>query len=125
MKAPESPVPEPEKKSQPSKASARKKAKAPRRRAPILLELTYTLFMLIIIGTGLSTAVLSLLAGADILMVVVRTGGALLTVGFVLWVTYWLMTASIIEVRRQQVIEEAAKKRAAAEKGQSTLEFEA
>jgi hypothetical protein len=123
MKEPETPKTKPEKKPRPGKAS--KKSKLPRRRAPILLELTYTLFMLMVIGTGVSTALLSLLAGADTLMVVVRTGAAVLSVGFILWVVYWLMATSIIEARRQQVIEEAAKQRAAAEKVQSTMEFEA
>jgi len=123
MSESEAPKKKPEKKPRPGKAS--KKAKVPRRRAPVLLELAYTLFMLMVIGAGVSTAVLSLLAGADILMVVVRTGGAVLSVGFILWVVYWLMATSIIEVRRQQVIEEAAKQRAASEKAQSTMEFEA
>jgi hypothetical protein len=108
-----------------NKLSAPKKVKPPRRRAPILLELTYTLFVLIVLGAGISTAVISLLAGADLLMVVVRSGGALLSVGFILWVVYWLMATGIIEARRQQVLEEAARQKAAAEKAQSTLEFEA
>ena len=127
MNAPAAPKPKPEKISRNAKAKtpASKKVKPPRRRAPILLELTYTLFVLVVIGAGVSTAVISLLAGADMLMVVVRSGGALLSTGFILWIVYWLMATGIIEVRRQQVLEEAAKQKAAAEKGQSTVEFEA
>jgi hypothetical protein len=108
-----------------SAKTALKKMKVPRRRAPILLELAYSLFVLIVIGATLSTGVLSLLAGADPLMVVVRSAGALLSTGFILWLVYWLMATSIIEARRQQVLEEAARQKAAAEKAQSTLEFEA
>lgn len=129
MTTPAVPKPKPEKKprggKKNTKPAAPKKAKPPRRRAPILLELTYTLFVLIVLGASVSTAVISLLAGADLLMVVVRSGGVLLSVGFILWVVYWLMATGIIEARRQQVIEEAARQKAATEKAQSTLEFEA
>ena len=117
--------PKADKKPKPVKPPAPKKVKLPRRRAPILLELTYTLFVLIVIGVTLLTALLSLLAGADILMVVVRSGGALLSTGFILWIFYWIMATSIIEARRQHVLAEAARQKAAAEKAHSTVELEA
>ncbi len=108
------------------KSRAPKKAAPPRRRAPILLEAAYTLFVLVILGTGLSTALISWLAGADLLMVVVRAGGALLVTGLILWIVYWLMANGVVEARRQLVIEEAQKRKAAqAEQVQSTMEFEA
>jgi hypothetical protein len=130
MTEPTAPEPKREKKpkpvkTKPAKPPVVKKVKPPRRRAPILLELTYTLFMLIVLGATVTTAVISLLAGADLLMVVVRTGGVLLTVGFILWVVYWLVATGIIEARRQQVLEEASRQKAAAEKASSTMEFEA
>ncbi len=110
----------------PPKKPAPKKA-APRR-APVLLEITYTLFMLIVIGAGLATASLSLMAEADLLMVVVRTGGVLLLTGLILWIVYWLIANGVVEARRQQVLEEARQQKAAAaaaDQAQSTVEFEA
>ena len=126
MTKPVAPNAKPEKKPRSGKKAAPpKKVKLARRRAPILLELTYTLFVMVVIGTALSTAIISLLAGADLLMVVVRSGAALLSTGFIFWVVYWLMATGIIEVRRQQVIEEAVKQKDAAAKAQSTVNFEA
>ena len=110
-----------------TKAPSAKGASA--RRAPILLELIYALFLLAVVGMGLITALLSWLAGADLLMIVVRSGGACLVTGLLAWLIYWQIANGVVEARRQQVLEEAAKQKAAraAEAGKtaSTMEFEA
>lgn len=111
-----------------AKPPAPKKAAPPHRRAPILIEVVYTLCVIIVIGVTLSVALISWLAGADLLMIVVRTGSALLVTGLLLWVIYWFMANGVVEARRQQVLDEALKRKAAAtaaEKAQSTMEFEA
>ena len=113
---------------QPEKKAAVAKG-GPARRAPILLELVYALFLLAVIGMGLGTALLSWLAGADLLMIVVRSGGACLVTGLLAWILYWQIANGVVEARRQQVLEEAAKQKAAraaeAGKAASTMEFEA
>ena len=118
----------------PKPARASKKSPRPaRRHGPVLLELTYALFVIIVIGVGLSIALLSWLAGADLLMIVVRTGSAFLVTGLLLWVVYWQIANGMVEVRRQQLLDEAEKQKAAraaaqaaqAETAQSTMEFEA
>ena len=118
----------------PKPARASKKSPRPaRRHGPVLLELTYALFVIIVIGVGLSIALLSWLAGADLLMIVVRTGSAFLVTGLLLWVVYWQIANGMVEVRRQQLLDEAERQKAAraaaqaaqAETAQSTMEFEA
>lgn len=130
MSTPSTPAPQ-----KPAKRPAKKSpaaAKAPVRRAPILLELTYTVFVLVVIGVGVGTAIMSWLAGADLLMIVVRAGGACLVVGLLTWIIYWQIANGVVEARRQQVLEEAAKQKAAraaqaaqADQATSTIEFEA
>jgi hypothetical protein len=139
MSTPAAPAPKAQKKAKPvrpSKKPAKGKGSQPAqsapRRAPILLELVYTVLVLVVIGVGLSAAILSWMAGADLLMIVVRAGGACLVTGLLAWIIYWLIANGVVEARRQQVLEEAAKQKAArmaqaapADKAESTMEFEA
>lgn len=127
--------------SKPSKSksarAAKKTSRPARRHAPVLLELTYALFTIIVMIVGVSIALLSWLAGADLLMIVVRTGSAFLVTGLLLWVVYWQIANGMVEMRRQQLLEEAEKEKTAriaqaaaqaaaqAEAAQSTMEFEA
>jgi hypothetical protein len=77
-----------------NKEGAPKKTRAPR--APMLIETAYAVSLYTVILATLITTILSLLAGADLLMVVVRGGSVVLVLGFLAWVlNYWLMHGAL------------------------------
>jgi len=58
---------------------------------PILLETAFTISRSLVILTGAGVAVLSLLAGNDIVVTALRSVAAILVTGFLLWVITWLL----------------------------------
>lgn len=109
-----------------TKAEAEPKEKAARStcRAPVLIEAAQTLSQVIVIAVGVTTALLSVIVGANLFVVMARSGAAVLALGFLLWAFNWLVAQGALKAFRAQM--DAAKKRArrAADSG-SRVELEA
>ena len=61
------------------------------RPVPILLETAFTVSRISVILIGLTAAVLSLLAGNDVLSSAIRSVVAMLVMAFLLWLITWLV----------------------------------
>ena len=85
-------------------------------RPTLLLETVHVLSRLAVIGVGLGVALLSAMAGSDMLAVAVRAGGAMLGMGLLLWFINWVLHRAVLEMVRLQLAEAA---------GQSSTEWEA
>ncbi|MBI3762796.1 MAG: hypothetical protein HY260_13190 [Chloroflexi bacterium] len=87
-------------------------------RPTLLLETAHTLSQILVTTVGVGVALMSVLAGADLLMVIARAGGAVLAVGWLLWLANWLLQRGVSETARRQ-LEEAARQ------SKSPMEWEA
>ncbi|HHH83785.1 MAG TPA: hypothetical protein ENL35_12465 [Chloroflexi bacterium] len=71
-------------------------------RSPILIESALAVSKISILVTGISTAVLSALAGAPIFIIALRSGVAIIGLGLILWaMNYALARATLRSVREQ------------------------
>ncbi len=85
----------------PSNPEGKKPAreKAPKEaRLPILWETVSTLSQLTITLTGLAVAVISYIHGSNLLMSAVRAGAAMLCLGIVLYVIYWMVARGSLDM---------------------------
>lgn len=115
-----------EKESKPATKEKEKKAAAPRApkgvRLPVLWETVNTLSQLTITFTGLAVAVVSFFNGNNILMCAVRAGAAMLSIGIVLYIIYWMiargsmdMMFSLYKERQNEIKQHSS--------GNSTMEY--
>ncbi len=70
---------------------------------PFLLEFTLTVSRLVVILVGVLTALISVIAGAEIWVVALRTGAAILSLGFLTWSVNWLLSHNTLEAVRVQM----------------------
>jgi len=77
---------------------------------PYLLELSITLWQLLVLAVGVLTAVLSWLNGVEVLMITLRSGAAMLSLGALAWLTNWMLNQQMLEalVRFQESKKEEA-----------------
>lgn len=112
--------PEPAKK---EKAPEQKPAKAQKNvRLPILWEVVNTFSQLIVTLLGLATAVISYLNGTNLFMSVVRAGAAMLAVGLVLWVIYWMIARGTLDLMHD-LYAVRQKEKESQSAGRSTVSF--
>jgi hypothetical protein len=67
-------------------------------RLPILWETVNTLSRIIVTLLGVAVAVISYLSGSGYLMSAIRAGAAMLGVGFILWLVYWMIVKGSIDM---------------------------
>lgn len=78
---------------QKNKGSKRKQQPA----VPYLLELSLTLWQVLVLTVGVLTAVLSWVNGADLIMITVRSGAAMFSLGALAWLTNWMLSQQMLE----------------------------
>jgi hypothetical protein len=93
---PEAPVkPRQEKKEKPKKE--KKKPQADEVQLPILVELTYSVSILFLIFVGLAMIVVSVLTGANLLNLILRTSAALLFVGSLVVLIFHQVSSGVLQ----------------------------
>jgi hypothetical protein len=76
---------------------------------PVLVELTYSISMLLLIFVGLSVVIVSVLTGASLLNLVLRTSAAMLAMGCLLVVIFYQVSSGSLQASLAEQ-EEAEKK---------------
>lgn len=90
-------------KEQPKDSKKDDKQPAPEKKAknvklPVLWETVNTFSQLIVTLLGLAVAVVSYINGSGFLMSAVRAGAAMLGVGLVLWLIYWMVARGSLDL---------------------------
>jgi hypothetical protein len=84
------------------KPEKEKKVTAPKTpkgtRLPILWETVNTLSRIIITLTGIGVAVMSYFHGSNFLMCAVRAGAAMVSIGLLFWMIYWMITRGTLDL---------------------------
>jgi hypothetical protein len=114
IKNPENP-PAPETPAKPRKEKKEKPKKEKRKpqgndvHLPVLVELTYSVSVLLLILVGLSVVIVSVLTGASLLNLVLRTSAAMLAIGCLLVVIFYQVSSGSLQASLAEQ-EEAQKK---------------
>jgi hypothetical protein len=77
---------------------------------PILWETVNTFSRIIVTLLGVAVAVISFFSGSGYLMSAIRAGVAMLGVGFILWLIYWMIVKGSIKMMRDLVIKQENQK---------------
>ncbi len=86
--------------------SAKKKQPVP---VPLLLDASITATQIVVLVVGVSTLVLSLLAGALMWVAALRGAAALLAVGLILWLANWHLARHTMEAAYAKLQQKAEK----------------
>ena len=104
-----------------NQAPAKKKAvkknnkKRGKGQIPVMQEVIFTISRLVVVMVGMATTGISLVAGADFWMSVMRGAGAMFSIGVLLWLICWQINHDTLEMTRVELmtaLEEARKKEA-------------
>ncbi len=104
-----------------NQAPAKKKAvkknnkKRGKGQIPVMQEVIFTISRLVVVMVGMATTGISLVAGADFWMAVMRGAGAMFSIGVLLWLICWQINHDTLEMTRVELmtaLEEARKKEA-------------
>jgi len=107
----------------PNPAPAKKKAVKPKKnnkkrgkgQIPVMQDVIFTISRLVVVMVGMATTGISLVAGADFWMSVMRGAGAMFSIGVLLWLICWQINHDTLEMTRVELmtaLEEARKKEA-------------
>jgi hypothetical protein len=115
--------PKPRKEQQEKKKKEKKQPQADDIQLPVLVELTYSVSVCLLIFVGLAVIIVSLLTGASLLDLVLRTSAAMLAVGCLLVVIFYQVSSGTLQASLAEQ-EEAQKKAEEAETPESSANFE-
>jgi hypothetical protein len=128
LKNPEKP-PAPKTPAKPPKEKKEKKKKEKKKppvddmQLPVLVELTYTVSVLLFIFVGLTVMIVSVLTGSSLLNLVLRTSASLLALGCLLVIIYYQVSSGVLQA--SLVEQEEAQKAQAEEHAQKPENLEA
>ena len=92
-------------------------------RVPLLLDVSLSISQTAIIVLGCAVALVSLFAKADLVMIALRSGAAMLSVGLLMWLFNWFLSRNSLEIARQELLSEM--EAADEDRGESTVEKKA
>ncbi|HEY9077909.1 MAG TPA: hypothetical protein VIO61_15350 [Anaerolineaceae bacterium] len=77
--------------------------------APLLLEVAYNIFMLLVVIVAVVVGLLSYRAGCAVWMIALRSGLAVFILGGFLWLVAWYISRGFLEATLLDTYEEAQK----------------
>ncbi len=77
------------------------------KRPPALVEISMTVSKGILVITAAVVAGVSIYSGCNVANIVIRTGGTLLGLGFLLWIINWLIAKGVIDAEIERMKEES------------------
>jgi hypothetical protein len=100
---------------------------SPTTRLPLIIEISLTVSQIFVLIVACTTAILSIIARADILTIFIRTAAAILFVGMPVFLLNWLLGRYFVEATISDWQDSISKKEAAValEKQSKELETEA
>ena len=73
---------------------------------PLLLDFTLSVAKVTVALIGALTAVLSTIAGASVVITVLRSGAAMLAVGLMFWLVNWIIAHNFLEITQKELAHE-------------------
>ena len=96
--APETPA-KPRKEKKEKKNKEKKKTQADDMQLPVLVELTYSISVILLIIVGLAVIVVSVLTGASLLNIILRTSAAMLSMGSLVVLIFHQVSMGVLQAR--------------------------
>ena len=78
---------------------------------PLFLETSLTLSRFLVLAAGTATVLVSLRSGAPLWMTALRGGGALLSVGLILWLANWALAKNALDAALADLQKKAAERK--------------